>query len=57
MSDPVVTSDTVRTLEGIHDRNPVILPGAHVAEHLRIDQVRPFGTKDDGQQLPNPVRA
>lgn len=72
----IVTSDSVKTLAGIHDRNPVILPedlwlhwidptitgdqalvdeavraGVTEAEHLRIDQVRPFTAKDDGPQL------
>lgn len=78
----ILTSDAVHTLEGIHDRNPVILPeelwshwldptvtgdqalvdeavraGVAQAEALRIDQVAPFGLKDDGPQLIHPVSA
>ncbi|MFB8191335.1 SOS response-associated peptidase [Microbacterium sp. NPDC055988] len=72
----IITSDSVKTLAGIHDRNPVILPedlwlhwidptisgdqdlvdeavraGVTKAEQLRIDQVQPFTSKDDGLHL------
>ena len=46
--DPSVVGDQAFVDEAVRD-------GVAEAEQLRIDQVRPFGTKDNGPQLLRPV--